>query len=143
MKRIASAQRGFSLISALFLLLVLGALGTYMVSISGTQHFTALYALQGAKAYYAARSGIEWETARVVGPTGSAANCGAGTVNPGSYLTGFTVTISCTSSAHSENGGATTYNVYYIDAFAETTTPGFGQPGYASRRLTVSVTDAP
>jgi MSHA biogenesis protein MshP len=130
-------QRGFSLISALFLLVVLSALGAYMVNISGTQHFTTLHALQGARAYHAARSGTEWGIAAAIG--GGA--CPADTTLAGGDLNGFQVNVTCTSTSHLEAGS--TYNIYQITAFAQTNTPVYGQPGYAARRITVTVTDAP
>lgn len=138
-----SPQRGFSLVSALFLLVVLAALGVYMVSISGTQHFTTLHALQGAKAFHAARSGTEWGIAKVLGiavcpATPSTLSSGLN----GGNLDGFAVTVTLDSCTNHQEAGAN-YNVYVITAFAETISPGFGQPGYAARRITVTVTNAP
>lgn len=130
-------HNGFSLISALFLLVVLSALGAYMVNISGTQHFTTLHALQGARAYHAARSGTEWGIAEAI----NNGNCAVGTTLSGGNLNGFRVVVDCTASNHREAGA--NYNVYEITAFAETFTPAYGQPGYAARRITVTVTDAP
>lgn len=127
-------QRGFSLVSALFLLVVLGALGAYMVSISGTQHFTTLHALQGAKAYHAARSGTEWGIAEAI-------NNGNCDLNTNFTLNGFDIAVDCRSTNHQEAGS--NYNIYEITASAETSTPAFGQPGYAARRITVTVTNAP
>lgn len=130
-------QSGFSLVSALFLLVVLGALGAYMVSISGTQHFTTLHALQGAKAYHAARSGMEWGIANAV----LNGNCVASTTLNGGDLNGFRVVVSCTATNHQEAGSL--YDVYEISAFAETVSPDFGQPGYAARFVNVTATNAP
>ncbi|GAB4295301.1 MAG: hypothetical protein Kow0096_12030 [Thiohalomonadaceae bacterium] len=137
MNRSQRHLHGFSLVSALFLLVVLGALGAYMVGISGTQQFTTVQALQGAKAYHAARSGTEWGIAAAI--AGGA--CPADTTLAGGDLNGFQVDVTCTSTSHQEAGS--TYNVYEITAFAQTNTPAYGQPGYAARRLTVIVTDAP
>ncbi len=131
-------QQGFSLVTALFLLVVFTALGAYMLSISGTQQFITLYALQGTKAYQAARSGIDWGIASTV--TGGACPAPA-TLSPSGGLSGFTVSVNCTSTAHVENG--VNINVYVIEAFSQTTSPAFGAPGYASRRLTATITDAP
>ena len=58
-------QAGFSLVMAIFILLVLGLLGGYMVTLQGVQTQTTLDALQGARAYQAARAGIEWSLARL------------------------------------------------------------------------------
>jgi MSHA biogenesis protein MshP len=132
-------QGGFSLISALFLLVVLSALGAYMVNISGTQHFTTLHALQGARAYHAARSGAEWGIAAAIGGGACVDSPAPGLA--GGDLNGFQVNVTCTSTSHLEAGS--TYNVYEITAFAQTNTPAYGQPGYAARRITVTVTDAP
>lgn len=133
------SQQGFSLVAAIFLMVVLAALGTFMVSISGTQHFTALYALQGAKAYQAARAGVEWGIS-------SAINAGAcpatTTLSPlGGGLAGFQATVTCSATPHTEKGSP--FNVYVITATGETITPAFGTPGYALRRITATITDAP
>jgi MSHA biogenesis protein MshP len=131
------AQQGFSLVSALFLLVVLGALGAYMVGISGTQHFTTLHALQGVRAYHAARSGVEWG----IGDAINNGNCATGTILSGGDLDGFRVEVDCTSTMHRETGNS--YNIYDITAFAQTNSPAFGQPGYAARTIGATVTNAP
>lgn len=76
-------QTGFALVNAIFLLVVLAFLGVVMVTLSGVQSRTPVFALQGARAYYAARSGIEWGIAMVPLCNGSADN------------SGFTVTVTC------------------------------------------------
>ncbi|HEY8606815.1 MAG TPA: agglutinin biogenesis protein MshP [Noviherbaspirillum sp.] len=53
-------QSGFSLISAIFLLVVLAVLGAAIVQVSTAQHIGSALDLQGARAYQAARAGIEW-----------------------------------------------------------------------------------
>ena len=119
-------QRGFSLVTAIFVLVVLAALGGYMVSISGTQHFTTLHALQGAKAYHAARSGIEWSL-------GSISNGGvcSGTPSLSGNLADFTVTVSCDSSTFTD--GVDTFTIYNINSVATTGT--IGTPGFAARQI--------
>src|SRR4030065_2779656 len=52
-------QRGFSLVSAIFLLVVIAALGTFAVTLSTTQQQSAALDVLGARAYQAARAGIE------------------------------------------------------------------------------------
>lgn len=138
-------QRGFALISALFLLVVLAALGVFMVSISSTAHYTALYALQSAKAYYAARSGIEWGAYEELTAAASACSSTPTTITPGSTLSGFSVDVTCQTypsptTTYSESQLSTPYNVYVITATAHTTI-AFGSPGYASRRIRVTITN--
>ena len=59
-KSFFAAQDGFSIVTALFILLVLAFLGGIMATMSGVQSRTSLWAFQGAQAYHAARSGLEW-----------------------------------------------------------------------------------
>ena len=75
-----NSQRGFALVTAIFLLVVLGALALFMLSLSGTQHFTSTWAVLSARAHYAALSGIEWGAWQAV--NGGACN-GNPTVAPG------------------------------------------------------------
>ena len=51
--RLMRKQKGFSIVMAIFILVVLGLLGSYMVRLSGVQQATSSYALQGAKAFAA------------------------------------------------------------------------------------------
>ncbi len=53
-------QKGFTLVQAVFILVVLSLIGVAMVRLSGVQSSTSVLALQGARAYQAARSGLEW-----------------------------------------------------------------------------------
>ena len=55
-----SLQKGFTLIAAIFLLVVVAALVGYMTNIRVVQQTTLLYGVQGARAMQAARSGVEW-----------------------------------------------------------------------------------
>ena len=53
-------QSGFLLVTAIFLLVILAALGAFILTISGTQQTSSALDVQGTRAYQAARSGIEW-----------------------------------------------------------------------------------
>ena len=53
-------QSGFLLVTAIFLLVILAALGAFILTISGTQQTSSALDVQGARAYQAARAGIEW-----------------------------------------------------------------------------------
>ena len=90
-------QRGFALVSAIFLIVALAALGVYMARIASIQHTNALQDLQGSAAYQAARSGAEWgayqitqERAVNAGTGKFAENCRAGVAVVGlPVLSGF------------------------------------------------------
>lgn len=130
-------QRGFSLLSAIFLIVVIAALGVFMVTLSGTQHFTTLLSLKGAQAYNASRAGLEWGVYQAL-VVGSCAGSTPLTLTHGG-VSGFSVTVTCSSSTHTEAGD--TFNIYAITAFASSGT--LGQADYVSRRMRTVVSDAP
>lgn len=105
-QRPAAYQRGFSLVSAIFLLVVLAVLGVAIVSISTTQHTSSALDLQGARAYQAARAGIEWGVFQQTG--GGPCFAQSSFVPPAPTLSAFTVTVSCTSPAPDPNAPAVT-----------------------------------
>jgi len=61
-------EGGFAFIAALFLLVVLGAFVAFVVSISMNAQTSGALAVQGARAYEAARAGIEWATYQILDP---------------------------------------------------------------------------
>lgn len=130
-----TTQRGFSLVPALFLLVVLSALGIVAVRLAGVQHQTVVLAMQSGRAYAAARSGIDWSAYQAL-VNGS---CAASTLTlTETGLSGFSVETSCSSTTHAE--GPNTVRVYTIDAFAWS--GSYGTPDYVSRRIRSTMTDA-
>ena len=100
MKSSDTQQRGFSLVSAIFLLVVLAGLGVAMVSISTTQNQGLAMDVMGSRAYQAASAGIEWAAYTIeAGPAGVSAPAavvfapGTGTALGGN-LSDFAVTVS-------------------------------------------------
>ena len=63
-----SSQGGFALIAAIFLLVVLGAFIAFVVTISMNAQTSSALAVQGARAYQAARAGVEWSTYQILDP---------------------------------------------------------------------------
>jgi MSHA biogenesis protein MshP len=122
-----SNQHGFTLVQAVFIVVVLGLLGAMMVRLIGVQSSTTTFALQGARAYQAARSGLEWGAARASVPPNS---CVGGL---GSTMTieNFNVTVICTSQAFTE--GTNNMTVYLLNAVAEF--GNYGNPDYVRRQL--------
>jgi len=128
-------QHGISLVPALFLLIVLAALGAVAVRMSAVQQQTVVLAMQGARAYSAARAGLEWSAYQAL----NNASCSTATVPlTEAGLAGFTVQTSCTSTTHSE--GPDSVTVFVIDAFASI--GAYGTPDYVSRRIRSTITDA-
>jgi MSHA biogenesis protein MshP len=128
-------MRGFALIPALFLIVVLGALAAVAVRVSSGQTQTVVMSLQQARALAAARAGIEWGANRALG-----GNCGNTTLNlTETSLNGFQVVVSCSAVSFAE--GAATLNSYSIVSTA--TVGSYGNPDYVRRVVRATFTDAP
>ncbi|MCW8882322.1 MAG: pilus assembly protein MshP [Sedimenticola sp.] len=126
-----SGQGGFSLISTLFMVVVLAALGGYMVRLNVSQQTTTTLSLQSVRAWYAASSGLEWAVYQI----GSNNSCPP---VPSSFSAdGFTIAMTgCTSFPVTE--GPTSYTLYDIQVTASRGT--FGSSDFVSRRLRATVT---
>ena len=92
---------GFALIAALALLVVLGSTGAVMLRLSSQQQAGATATIMGARAQWAAQSGIEWALHRAVALNTCPAATTVLNLTEG-VLNGFTVTVRCTSSQHVE-----------------------------------------
>ena len=162
MKTCAPLQRGFTIISAIFILVVLAALGAFIVNISTSQQVGSALDVQGVRAYHAARAGLEWGLYQVqssanynfsYGNPATAAgaadpNLRACPTSPASFtltaptFTGFTVTVTCAAAADASSGPT----VYSVTATAcNQPTVGGACPNatptnslYVERRLAVS-----
>ena len=138
----ARGQRGFTLVMAIFIIVILATLMGYMVSLSGTNRATSVLALQGARAYEGARSGIEWGIQQAfTTPATMCSAAGTTTTFPlsGPGLTDFSVTVTCDATTHIEK--TITLTVYHLVALAEYS--NYGLPDYVSRQLEATVSNAP
>ena len=136
-------QRGFSLVTALFLLVVLAMLMGYLVNLSGVQHATVVMSVQGARALQAARSGLEYGVYQALNGSCNASETVSFTASEPALQT-FTVTLSCSSSSHVE--GTSTVNYYELTALAESGSYNIGpnaNPDYVSRQIRVTVSNEP
>jgi MSHA biogenesis protein MshP len=125
-----------ALVAALFLIVVVAALGTIAVRVGAGQQQTVNLALLGNRALAAANSGVEWAAQQAL--VGGAA-CPASTLTlTEGALNGFTVTVTCSVTTHSEGGG--TVKLFAIESFARSGT--YGTPDYVSRRVRARLTDA-
>src|SRR5918911_3582142 len=102
------AQSGFSLIAAIFLLVVLALMGTFIVSITGMQSASGQLDLSGVRAYQAARAGTEWAAYKVLDPENTLNPLSCSSMNMptcptsptnlsslGGTLSTFTVSVTC------------------------------------------------
>ena len=139
------SQTGFTLITAIFLLVVVASLSVYMLSLRTVQQSTLLYGVQGARAMQAARAGIEWGIFQVIPaaacPVGGCA-CPASTnfTASGPALSAFRINVTCArSNGHFE--GSVEIVTFQLTATAETGT--YGTLDYVSRRLQATVSESP
>lgn len=135
-------QRGFALASGIFLLVILAALGAFIVAVSTTQHVGSALDVQGARAYQAARAGMEWGLYRQLRESSCVDAPGSSFTFPAAAtsLQGFTVTVTCAAHADAAHGGPT---VYEIQATACNQPNGGACPGivganYVERRMRVT-----
>lgn len=138
--------RGFSLVTAIFLLVVLSALGAFMVIFTGLQQNTIQTDVLGVRAYYAARAGINWAMYRALDPDNPGtlvfAACPTGTIGLGAMggsLAPFSVTIGCT--PYDATEANRNIRVYEITATAcnQAACPGAPGADYVERRVVVTL----
>jgi MSHA biogenesis protein MshP len=127
-------QSGFSLVAAIFLLVVIAALGTFAVTLSTTQQQSAALDVLGSRAYQASRAGIEWGTYQVLKNSACPASPAVLAALPNT-LANFTVTVQCSSTAASEAGTAIT--IYQLISTATQGTPA--TPNYVERQMSVTI----
>jgi len=130
-------QRGFAAVAAVFLVVILAALGAFMVTFSNTQQLTAAQDVQGTRAYWAARAGLDWGIGSVVASTTVPPAC---PTSPTTLATvfdgGFSVTVTCARTDFVEASAAANRFMFRIEALAHTAgSPG--SAGYVERSLSV------
>lgn len=132
-------QRGFSIISAIFLLVVLAFLGVAMTTFSTTQHQSAALDVIGSRAYQAARAGVEWAAFNVNQMTPGTQWMGCAPAQPVAVaggLSSFTVTVNCAAASHVE--GASTIWIYDVSAVAQAGGSA-GNQDYVERDISVKL----
>lgn len=141
-----SKQSGFSLIAAIFLIVVVASLGVFMVTIGSVQQQTSTFSILSTRALFAADSGIQWAIRRITQNAAAGVNCPAapatGQVNfiiGSGAISGYNVVITCNVQNFDE--GPDNYNVYNLASLASNGV--FGSPDYHSRNIRASITTAP
>ncbi len=127
-------QHGFAVIAGIFLIVVLAALAGFMVTFSNTQQLTSAQDVQGSRAYWAARAGLEWG---VTTSLAAALPCAASTTTPLGTVEGFTVsvTVRCNNTPYSEAGKSV-----YIFRIVSTASAGApGSAGYVERSVSATL----
>ena len=135
------SQMGFAAIAALVVLVLLAALGSFLLTISNTAHLTSAQDIQGSRAYWAARGGLEWAIASVeasapVAPAVSPpATCPVAAAPVA--LDGFALVVTCLGQAYSEAGA--TVRMFRLTSVASTSGAAVGSPGFIERSVSASM----
>lgn len=128
-------QRGFAAIAAVFLVVVLAALGAFMVTFSNTQQLTSVQDLQGTRAYWAARAGLEWSIGSVAASAAVPPACPASpTTLAATFEGGFTVTVTCLRTDYVEASATANRFIFRFSSVA-VSTGAPGGVGYVERSL--------
>ena len=118
-------QQGVALIAVIFLLVALGALAVYLVTVSGVQQQTPTLSADTSRAYYIARSAAE-----AIGQ--QASEDGSCPATADQEVEGFQVQIDCSLvSSHEEAGEQ--FTIFEISATASQ--GEFGSGNFVSRTV--------
>ena len=124
MNKFLASVRGFSLISTLFLLVVVSSLAGYLVNLSITQQYSTALTISASRGRHAALSGLEWVAYRINHVSSS---CPA--VPSNLTIEGFNVSLTgCTASSVTE--GSATYKLFDVTVNAER--GAFGDADYVN-----------
>lgn len=127
-------QQGFVLISAMVIVGMLAVFGLAMALMGSLQQRQSALDIDSAKAYQAAKTGIEWSLYQIQNPVIPPV-CTTISFNAGGELARFTITVSCTSSAVLD--GENAFSMYTITSNACNNPTGGNCPGSAAQSLGV------
>lgn len=139
--RMQKIQRGFAAIAAIFLVVVLAALGGFMVSFSNSQQITSAQDVQGTRAYWAARAGLEVAivsamTRNLTDITGTCSDATRAVAVPTPVaIAPFSVAIACTPVSYTD--GSVGINIFQLTSTASVGT--VGSVGYIERSVSASI----
>lgn len=121
---------GFALPAAIFLIVIVLLIVTFMSKMQDNQTATFSLGLQSSKAYLAASSGIEW-AAYIATTTSACPTASAPSVN------GFVLTVTCTKTGYAE--GSVSNNVFRYEVQVKAESGSYGaSPDYVSRLLSAT-----
>ncbi len=130
---------GFALPTAIFLMVILAAVAAFLIGIRLLQDSSVSLDVLGARAYQAAKAGIQWGTYNsLINNT-----CGGSTaLTFGGTLSSFGTTVTCSNGGTTHTEGTTTINIDTIISTAcnQPPCPNAAPTGnYVERQLTTVV----
>ncbi|RME36080.1 MAG: hypothetical protein D6786_00020 [Gammaproteobacteria bacterium] len=135
--------RGFTLVAAIFLIVVLAALALTLANIAATSRQVSTLSIMAARARSAAQGGVEWAIWQALNSPATL-NCGnpAGTsfVIAGGVLDGFVIRVVCSEQAGIIEGATGPYSVYSLTVDASR--GNVGEPDYLHHTILATVSNA-
>lgn len=125
--------------AAMFLMIVVTLVILAMSRLSTNQHGTLSLSIQQARAYQAARAGLEWGIAQAL--NANACDPSAAPTLSGTGLDEFALTVECDRDDYTDAAGGT-LTLYRLVATAQNGQPG-ARADYAYRRLSAVVERTP
>lgn len=116
--------RGFALVAAIFVLVVLSllaAMATYLVNV---QSRTLLLDTRGSQALKAAQAGLDLQAWQVLRNNGQCANSSLAAGSLPGALAAYELVLGCSASSVADDGTGRAVTVYRLSAQASTGTPG-------------------
>ena len=143
MNPILGRQTGFAAIAAIFILLVLATLGAFMVSFSNTQQINSAQDVQGSRAYWAARAGLEWAVIAIPATPALCPNAAPTVVTGGAVpaaIEGFALELTCAVTTYSDVGinASTSTRIFQFKSTAKSST-AVGGIAYVERSVSTSL----
>lgn len=147
-----NSNRGFTMMSMLFILVVLAALGAALASLSQRQQLGSAGELAAAKAYQAAYAGLEWGSHQILRAGGAPGCFATRSIALPDQLAGYTVTVACnrTPASGTVTDGDQALAFYTLLATACNIPSGGAcpngattEPAYAERQLSRSLSASP
>ena len=136
-------QRGFALVTGIFLITILFLLSAYLISFRVYQDSSISLDTLGTRAFAAARSGIEWGAYQSLRPGPCAVGATTTSLALGGTLSAFTATVVTTGVQFNEAGTIVTMCSITSNACNQPTGGNCpnAAPGanYAERQITVTV----
>ena len=137
MKHIHPAERGFASIVAIFLLVVMAAMGSFMLTFSNTQQLTSAQDIKGSQAYWAARAGLEWGMGSVIRQPSKTVECADLPDKLTGFDGGFTVAVTCKKSVYTK--GVKNIKIFSITSIANNNPAMPGNVGFVERSVSASI----
>jgi MSHA biogenesis protein MshP len=123
-RKVSSAREsGVAIMAAIFLLVTLSALGAFMLNFTNVQQSSSALDIEGTRAYWAAKSGLDWGMYQVYQNAANTCACangctggGAGSNTSSITVGNFTATVACTCTSVCEEGASRSIYKYSVNA---------------------------